>query len=82
VRTLMHRRVPERLHGRAFAAYAALRNGAELVALLGGGLLIVALGARWTLFVAGAVPVLAGLVAIAVAWRRLEAPLASEAQAA
>jgi hypothetical protein len=53
-----------------------------LVALLGGGLLIVALGARWTLFVAGAVPVLAGLVAIAVAWRRPEAPLASEAQAA
>jgi MFS family permease len=82
VRTLMHRRVPERLHGRAFAAYAALRNGAELVALLGGGLLIVALGARWTLFVAGAVPVLAGLVAIAVAWRRLDAPVASEAQTA
>jgi MFS family permease len=31
-RTLIQERVPDRLHGRAFAAYNALRNGAELVA--------------------------------------------------
>ena len=67
VRTLMHERVPQSLHGRAFAAYNALRNGAELVALLGGGLLVVAIGARWTLLFAGVIPMAAGVFAIAVA---------------
>lgn len=71
IRTLIHQRVPENLHGRAFAAYNALRNGAELVALVGGGILVTAIGARWTLFLAGALPMLAGLVAIVVARRRL-----------
>jgi MFS family permease len=46
VRTLIHERVPARLHGRAFAAYNAIRNFAELFAVVGGGLLIVAVGAR------------------------------------
>ena len=59
IRTLIHERVPERLHGRAFAAYNGLRNGAELVALAGGGLLVSAIDARWTLLLAGAVPMLA-----------------------
>ena len=66
IRTLLHQRVPARLHGRAFAAYNAVRNGAEMVALVLGGLLIAAIGARWTLFLAGAVPALAGLVGLAV----------------
>jgi len=79
VRTLMHERVPQSLHGRAFAAYNALRNGAELVALLGGGLLVVAIGARWTLFFAGAIPLAAGVFAIAVARRRLSTQVAFEA---
>ena len=74
VRTLIHERVPESLHGRAYAAYNALRNGAELVALVGGGLLVVALGARWTLFFAGAIPLAAGVVAIAIARGRLAEP--------
>ena len=39
-RTLIQERVPDRLHGRAFAAYNAMRNGAELVALACGGLLV------------------------------------------
>ena len=81
VRTLMHERVPESLHGRAFAAYNALRNGAELVALLGGGLLVAAIGARWALFVAGAAPVAAGLIAVALGRRRLTATVPSEAAA-
>lgn len=34
-RALIQERVPERLHGRAFAAYNGLRNGAELVTLAG-----------------------------------------------
>jgi len=70
VRTLMHQRVPTRLHGRAFAAYNGLRNGAEMVALVLGGVLVAAIGARWTLFLAGAVPALAGLVGLA-AYRRI-----------
>ncbi len=74
VRTLIHERTPASLHGRAFAAYNALRNGAELVALLAGGFLVVAVGARWTLFLAGALPVAAGLVALAVTRRRLSEP--------
>ena len=72
VRTLMHQRVPARLHGRAFAAYNGLRNGAEMVALVLGGVLVAVIGARWTLFVAGAVPALAGLVGLA-AYRRMRA---------
>ena len=47
-RTLIHERAPERLHGRAFAAFNGLRNGAELVALTLGGVAISELGARWT----------------------------------
>jgi MFS family permease len=70
IRTLLHQRVPARLHGRAFAAYNALRNGAEMVALVLGGLLIAAIGARWTLFLAGAIPAIAGLVGLAV-YRRM-----------
>jgi MFS family permease len=79
VRTLLHRRVPAHLHGRAFAAYNGLRNGAEMVALLLGGLVLVAIGARWTLFLAGALPALAGLAGLAAYRRRRpgEAPVPS-----
>lgn len=70
VRTLIGERVPAELHGRAFAAYNGLRNGAELVALACGGLLVAAVGARATLAVAGAIPVLAALAGL-VAYRRL-----------
>ena len=48
---------PSGVRGRAFAAFNGLRNGAELVALTLGGVAISALGARWTLLYAGAVPV-------------------------
>lgn len=81
VRTLIHERVPSSLHGRAFAAYNALRNGAELVALLAGGLLVAAVGARWTLFLAGAIPTAAGLVALAVTRGRLSEPVVTGAPA-
>lgn len=81
IRTLIHERVPATLHGRAYAAYNALRNGAELFALLAGGFLVAALGARWTLFLAGAIPVAAGLVALAYARRRLIDAAAAEALA-
>ena len=81
MRSLVHRRVPERLHGRAFAAYNGIRNAAELVALAMGGALVALLGARWTLFIAGAVPVVAGLAGLAVLRARQE-PAPVEAQAA
>lgn len=68
VRTLIHERVPEALRGRAFAAYGGLRNAAELVALAGGGALVATLGARGTLFVAGAGAVVAGIAGLAL-WR-------------
>jgi MFS family permease len=67
-RTLIQERVPARLHGRAFAAYNGMRNGAELVALATGGVLVAALGARATLALAGALPVLAALAGL-VAYR-------------
>jgi MFS family permease len=65
-RTLIQERVPDRLHGRAFAAYNGMRNGAELFALAGGGLLVAAIGARTTLALAGAIPLLVALVALAI----------------
>jgi MFS family permease len=71
-RTLIHERVPASAHGRAFAAYAAMRNGAELAALGAGGALVDVLGARSTLVIAGggtAVVALGGLVALAGASR-------------
>jgi MFS family permease len=63
-RTLIQQRVPDRLHGRAFAAYNGLRNGAELIALAGGGALVVAIGGRATLALAGGIAVVAALVGL------------------
>ena len=65
-RALIQERVPDRFHGRAFAAYNGMRNGAELVALAWGGLLIVAIGARGTLALAGAISVLAALAGLLI----------------
>jgi sugar phosphate permease len=65
VRSLLHERVPEHLHGRAYAAYNGLRNAAELVAMLMGGVLVTAAGSRATLLVAGTVPALVGLACVA-----------------
>jgi predicted MFS family arabinose efflux permease len=65
-RTLIQERVPDRLHGRAFAAYNAMRNGAELVALACGGVLVAVLGGRTTLALAGGVSVAVALVGLAL----------------
>jgi MFS family permease len=72
-RTLIQQRVPHRVHGRAFAAYNGMRNGAELVALAGGGVLVVAIGGRATLALAGAIPVAAAVVGL-VLFARLGRP--------
>jgi predicted MFS family arabinose efflux permease len=65
-RTLIHQRVQPDRHGRAFAAFNGLRNTAELAALAGGGVLVTTLGARGTLWIAGGVSALAGLVGVAM----------------
>jgi hypothetical protein len=72
-RTMIQERVPDRLHGRAFAAYNGLRNGAELFALAAGGLLVAAIGGRLTLALAGAIPVLAAVIGLGIYLRRGEA---------
>lgn len=67
VRTVMQRRVPAAVHGRAFAAYSAARNTAELAATALAGVLVAAVGARAALAIAGLVPIaaaLAGLLAL------------------
>lgn len=64
-RTLIHQRVPDELHGRAFAAYNGLRNTAELVALGAGGALVAWVGPRATLWLAGGLAALAGLGGLA-----------------
>jgi MFS family permease len=68
-RSLIHVRVPDRMHGRAFAAYNGIRNSAELGAFAAGGLLVAVIGARGTLAYAGGLSALAGLVGLLVLLR-------------
>jgi len=64
LRTLIHERVPEALRGRAFAAYNAARNGAELGALGAAGVLVGLLGARPALLLSGLIPLAIGIAAL------------------
>jgi MFS family permease len=69
LRTLIHERVPEEMRGRAFAAYNAARNGAELCALAAGGVVVGVAGSQVALALAGAIPLgiaLAALLLISV----------------
>lgn len=69
LRTLIQQRVPGEQHGRAFAAYGAARNLAELGALATSGVVVGAFGPQTAMLVAGSGPVIAavgGLVALAV----------------
>lgn len=63
-RSLIHVRVPDNLHGRAFAAYNGIRNTAELGAFAAGGLLVAVIGARGTLAYAGGLSALVGLIGV------------------
>jgi sugar phosphate permease len=69
-RTLIHERVPATARGRAFAAYNAARNGAELCALAAGGVVVGLAGPRTALAVAGAVPLAIAAVALLLVQRR------------
>ena len=66
LRTLIQQRVPAEAHGRAFAAYSAARNTAELGALAAGGVMVGVLGAQPALLIAGLGPVFAALIGLAV----------------
>jgi Major Facilitator Superfamily len=72
MRTLIQTRIPAAQHGRAFAAYGAARNTAELGALGLGGVLVGAIGAQPALLLAGLGPVVAGLAALAAGRSRPE----------
>ena len=60
LRTLIHERAPDAVRGRAYAAYNGARNGAELAALVLGGIAVGALGARPALLIAGVGPAAIG----------------------
>jgi len=70
IRTLIHEGVPAAFHGRAAAAYNALRNGAELLALGTGGIMVSDLGARTTMSISGALPMTVALAVAAGLWLR------------
>jgi Na+/melibiose symporter-like transporter len=73
LRALIAVRVPAAVHGRAFAAYNAARNLAELGAVGAGGVLVSALGPRAALLLAGLGPILAALAGL-TALRRAGRP--------
>jgi MFS family permease len=81
MRTLLHERVPARMHGRAFAAFNGVRNGADLTAFALGGVLVAGLGARSTIAIAGVLPLLAALGGL-VALRARRAEVAAQARPA
>lgn len=80
LRTLIHDRVPDALRGRAFAAYNGARNGAELGALVFGGIVVGALGARVALLVAGVGPATIGLACLLLLVTRRRAAAAATNQ--
>jgi MFS family permease len=69
-RTLIHERIHDSAHGRAFAAYAALRNGAELAALAFGGILVNAAGGRATVALSGAATIAIAAIGLATLFSR------------
>lgn len=77
-RSLIHVRVPDNLHGRAFAAYNAIRNTAELGAFAAGGFLVTAIGPRGTLAYAGGLSALAGLIGLLALLRLKQATPATD----
>ena len=82
LRSLIADRVPGPVHGRAFAAYNAARNTAELAAVGAGGLLVGALGPRAALVLAGLGPVLAAAAGLTALHRRQVSPRLPASQAA
>jgi MFS family permease len=61
MRTLLHQRVPDRLRGRAYAAYYGMIQAAQILALAGSGGMLELAGARTTMLLAGGGTALVGL---------------------
>jgi hypothetical protein len=81
LRALITVRVPEAVQGRAFAAYNAARNTAELGAVGAGGVLVSALGPRAALLLAGLGPILVAAVGLIALRDRRARPAARAATA-
>lgn len=64
MRSLLHQRVPDRLRGRAFAAYYGMIQAAQIVALGASGGLLELAGARLTMLLAGSGTAIAGIIGI------------------
>lgn len=64
VRSLLHKRVPDRLRGRAFAAYYGMIQAAQILALGASGGLVELAGSRLTMVLAGSGTALVGLVGL------------------
>jgi MFS family permease len=62
MRSLLHHRVPNRLQGRAFAAYYGMVQAAQIVALGASGGLVELFGARLTMLYAGLGTAIVGLL--------------------
>lgn len=62
MRSLLHHRVPDRLRGRAFAAYYGVVQASQILAMGASGGLVEAAGPRMTMLIAGAGTVLVGLL--------------------
>lgn len=62
IRSLIHKRAPERLHGRVFAAYAGLAMTAQIGATAAGGAVTTLVGARETLLIGGIGTAVVGVV--------------------
>jgi MFS family permease len=77
LRTLIHERAPEAMRGRVFAAYNGARNGAELGALVLGGVVVGALGARVALLAAGLGPATIGAACLLLLLNRRRAAVTS-----
>jgi MFS family permease len=64
VRSLLHKRVPDRLRGRAFAAYYGMIQAAQIIALGVSGGLVELAGSRLTMVLAGSGTALVGIVGL------------------
>ena len=64
MRTLLHRRVPDSLRGRAFAAYYGMIQASQIVALGASGGLVELAGPRSTMILAGSGTALVGVIGL------------------
>jgi hypothetical protein len=62
MRSLLHQRVPDRLRGRAFAAYYGVVQASQILAMGASGGLVEVAGAQMTMVIAGMGTVLVGIL--------------------